>query len=144
MEPIAGKGKPTVIDAVWGFMNHGSATVNVLDGTVVNAEEAVFLRKAGGAMFTVDNAVLNPASGIILQMMDNDDHTVGGSMNAFNTEFKEAAGWPSESGKVTKKGAATGTRPRWSSRRFRRESGRASRSTAGSTARWSVRRPAPG
>ena len=50
MEPVAGKGKPTVIDAVWGFMNHGSATVNVLDGTVVNAEEAVFLSKAGGAI----------------------------------------------------------------------------------------------
>ncbi len=106
LEPVAGKGKPTVIDAVWGFMNHGSATVNVLDGTVVNAEEAVFLSKTGGASFIVDNAVLNSASGIILQMIDNDDRTVGGSMNAFNTEFNEAAGWPSESGNVTKKGAA--------------------------------------
>lgn len=77
LEPVAGKGQPTVIDAVWGFMNHGSATVNVLDGTVVNAEEAVFLSKTGGATFIVDNAVLNPASGIILQMMDNDDRTVG-------------------------------------------------------------------
>ena len=107
LEPVAGKGQPTVIDAVWGFMNHGGATVNVLDGTVVNAEEAVFLSKTGGATFNVDNAVLNPASGIILQMMDNDDRTVGGSMRAFNTEFKEAAGWPSESGNVTKKGAAS-------------------------------------
>ena len=106
LAPVAGKGKPTVIDAVWGFMNHGSATVNVLDGTVVNAEEAVFLSKTGGATFNVDNAVLNPASGIILQMIDNDDRTVGGSMNAFNTEFKEATGWPSENGNVTKKGAA--------------------------------------
>jgi len=112
LEPLAGKGKPTVIDAVWGFMNHGgSATVNVLDGTVVNAQEAVFLSKAGGASFIVDNAVLNPASGIILQMMDDDDRTVGGSMKAFNTEFKEAAGWPSESGNVTKKGAASASRP---------------------------------
>ena len=110
LEPVAGKGQPTVIDAVWGFMNHGSATVNVLDGTVVNAEEAVFLSKTGGASFIVDNAVLNPASGIILQMMDNDDRTVGGSMNAFNTEFKEAAGWPSENGNVTKKGAASAAR----------------------------------
>ena len=107
LEPVAGKGQPTVIDAVWGFMNHGSATVNVLDGTVVNAEEAVFLSKAGGASFIVDNAVLNSASGIILQMIDNDDRTVGGSMNAFNTEFKEAAGWPSENGNVTEKGAAS-------------------------------------
>jgi hypothetical protein len=107
LEPVAGKGRPNVIDAVWGFMNHGSATVNVLDGTVVNTEEAVFLSKAGGASFIVDNAVLNPASGIILQMIDNDDRTVGGSMNAFNTEFKEATGWPSGNGNVTKKGAAS-------------------------------------
>jgi Spy/CpxP family protein refolding chaperone len=107
LAPVAGKGKPTVIDAVWAFMNHGSATVNVLDGTVVNAEEAVFLSKTGGATFIVDNAVLNSASGIILQMIDNDDRTVGGSMQAFNTEFKEAAGWPSGSGHVTKKGAAS-------------------------------------
>jgi Spy/CpxP family protein refolding chaperone len=111
IETVIGKGKPTVIDAVWGFMNHGSATVNVLDGTVVNAEEAVFLSKAGGASFIVDNAVLNPASGIILQMMDNDDRTVGGSMKAFNTEFKEAPGWPSESGNVTEKGAASAGGP---------------------------------
>jgi hypothetical protein len=110
-EHVSGKGKPTVIDAVWGFMNHGSATVNVLDGTVVNAEEAVFLCKVGGANFMVDNAVLNSASGIILQMIDNDDRTVGGSMNAFNTEFKEAAGWPSENGNATKKGAASAGSP---------------------------------
>jgi hypothetical protein len=111
LESVTGKGKPTVIDAVWGFMNHGSATVNLLDGTIVNAEEAVFLSKAGGASFIVDHAVLNPASGIILQMMDNDDRTVGGSMKAFNTEFKEAAGWPSENGNATKKGAASAGGP---------------------------------
>jgi hypothetical protein len=111
LQPVAGKGQPTVIDAVWGFMNHGSATVNVLDGTVVNAEEAVFLSKTGGATFNVDNTVLNPASGIILQMMDNDDRTVGGSMRAFNTEFKEVAGWPSQSGNVTKGAAASAGGP---------------------------------
>jgi hypothetical protein len=108
LEPVTGKGKPTVINAVWGFMNHGSATVNVLDGTVVNAEEAVFLSKAGGATFIADNAVLNSASGIMLQMIDNDDRTVGGSMEGFKTEFNEAAGWPSENGNVTKAGASAG------------------------------------
>jgi len=108
IEIVTGKGKPTTINAVWGFMNHGSATVNVLDGTVVNSEEAVFLSKAGGASFIADNAVLNSSSGILLQMIDNDDRTVGGSMNGFNTEFKEAAGWPSESGNVTKAGASAG------------------------------------
>ncbi len=108
IETVTGKGKPTTINAVWGFMTHGSGTVNVLDGTVVNAEEAIFLHKRGGVSFVADNAVLNSASGILLQMIDNDDSTVGGSMNGFNTEFKEAAGWPSENGSVTKAGASAG------------------------------------
>jgi len=43
-----GKGKPTTINSVFGFMSHGQGTVNVLDGTVVNSEEAIFLAKAGG------------------------------------------------------------------------------------------------
>ena len=111
IETVTGKGKPTTIDAVWGFMTHGQGTINVLDGTVVNAEEAVFLHKRGDVNFVVDNAALNSGSDIILQMIDNDDSTVGGSMNGFNTEFKEAAGWPSENGSVTKAGASTGGMP---------------------------------
>jgi hypothetical protein len=109
IETVAGKGKPTTINSVFGFMTHGQACVNVLDGTVVNTEDAIFLNKASGAIFIADNAVLNSASGVILQMIDNDDRTVGGSMEGFNTEFKEAAGWPSESGSVTKKTASTGS-----------------------------------
>jgi hypothetical protein len=111
IETVTGKGQRTTINSVFGFMSHGRGTINVLDGTVVNCEEAVFLAKAGGISFVADSAVLNSASGIILQMMDNDDRTVGGSMEAFNTEFKEAAGWPSESGNVTKKGAASAGGP---------------------------------
>jgi hypothetical protein len=111
IETVAGKGKPTTISAVWGFMTHGSGTVNVLDGTTVNAEEAVFLHKGGGVEFVADNAVLNSASGILLQMIDNDDRTVGGSMEGFKTEFNEAAGWPSENGSVTKAGAASSGAP---------------------------------
>jgi hypothetical protein len=106
IETVTGKGKPSTINGVFGFMTHGGATVNVLDGTVVNSEDAIFLNKAGGASFIADNAVLNSASGVILQMIDNDDRTVGGSMEAFNTEFKEAAGWPSETKNVTEPGAA--------------------------------------
>jgi hypothetical protein len=111
IETVTGKGKPTTINAVWGFMNHGDATVNVMDGTVVNAEEAIFLSKAGGATFVADNAVLNSGSGILLQMIDNDDSTVGlgsGGNMVFNTEFNEKAGWPSENGNVTKADASGG------------------------------------
>jgi hypothetical protein len=106
IETVTGKGKPTTINAIWGFMTHGQGTVNVLDGTVVNAEEAVFLHKRGDVSFIADNAKLNSASGILLQMIDNDDTTVGGTMMAFNTEFNEKAGWPSENGSVTEPGAA--------------------------------------
>jgi len=108
IETVTGKGRPTIINSVFGVMTHGSASVNVMEGTVVNSEEAVFLHKRGDVSFVADNAVLNSASGIIMQMIDNDDSTVGGSMNGFNTEFKEAAGWPSENGNVTKAGASAG------------------------------------
>jgi hypothetical protein len=114
VETVAGKGKPTIINSVFGFHLEGmtgSVSVNLLDGTIVNSEEAVFLHKAGGANLVADNAVLNSAAGIILQMMDNDDSTIGQGAKGFNTEFKEAAGWPSENGNVTKAGAAAGGMP---------------------------------
>jgi hypothetical protein len=111
IETITGKGKPTTINAVWGFMTHGDATINVLDGTVVNTEESTFLHKAGNVKFNLDNAKVNAKSGILIQMIDNDDSTVGmGDMTnmAFNTEFNEKAGWPSENGSVTEPGATAG------------------------------------
>ncbi len=107
IETVTGKGKPTTIEAIWGFMTHGAGIINVLDGTVVNAEEAVFLHKSGGVGFIADHAKLDSKSGILLQMIDNDDRTVGGTMNAFNTEFNEKAGWPSENGSVTEPSAAS-------------------------------------
>jgi hypothetical protein len=106
IETVTGKGKPTTINSVFGFMSHGQGTVNVLDGTVVDSEEAIFLVKAGGMSFVADSAVLSSASGTMLQMIDNDDRTVGGSRDGFNTEFNEAPGWPSESGNVTKAGSS--------------------------------------
>ena len=107
IETVTGKAKPTTINSVFGFMSHGQGTVNVLDGTVVNTEEAIFLAKAGGVSFVADSAVLSSASGTILQMIDNDDHTVGGGRDGFKTEFNEARGWPSESGNVTKAGISS-------------------------------------
>jgi hypothetical protein len=98
---VNGAGKPSVINSVFGFMSHDDGSVSVLDGTVVNAEDAIFLHKNGTVSFTADNAKLNSKSGVLLQMIDNDDTTVGGSMQGFNTEFNEAAGWPSETDNVT-------------------------------------------
>ncbi len=101
LDTVEGAGRPTVINSVWGFMAHNTAELNVLDNTEVNAEEAIFLHKAGAATILFDAAVLSSGSGVILQMIDNDDTLVGGSMDAFNTTFSEDAGWPSENGNVT-------------------------------------------
>jgi len=92
---VQGEGNVTNIHSVFGFMTHGGGTINVLDGTVVQSEEATFLYKNGGVNFAVDDAVLQPKSGIILQMMDDDDPTIGG-FNPFNDFFEEKEGWPSE------------------------------------------------
>ncbi|NTV90697.1 MAG: hypothetical protein HGA22_10140, partial [Clostridiales bacterium] len=100
-----GKGRPTTIDSVFGFMAHNSGSINVLDGTIVKSQGATFLYKAANVTFSADEAILKPESGIILQMIDNDDSTVGASMGqggpVFNTTFYEDAGWPSENGNVT-------------------------------------------
>jgi hypothetical protein len=102
IETVSGRGRPSVIQSVFGFMTHNSGSINVLDGSVVQTEEATFLYKAGNVDFFADNAVLNPGSGIILQMIDNDDFTVGAKMGAngpvFNRVFHEEEGWPSENG----------------------------------------------
>ncbi len=102
-----GKKKPTTIDSVFGFMSHNTAEVNLSDGTVVNAQDAVFLYKAGDAVYNVDDSCLTSGTNVLLQMIDNDDSTVGVNMAGehmpeFNTEFFEAAGWPgSDNGDVT-------------------------------------------
>ncbi|MGI5970149.1 MAG: S-layer homology domain-containing protein [Oscillospiraceae bacterium] len=105
LETVEGKGNVTAINTVFGFMAHNNGSINVLDGTIVNTEEATFLYKAGNVDFVADEALLKPGSGIILQMIDNDDSTVGASMGAggpvFNTVFHEDEGWPSENGNVT-------------------------------------------
>jgi len=103
-----GKGWVSTIDSVFGFMSHNNGTINVLDGTKVKTQDAVFLYKAGDVTFNVDNASLTSNSGVILQMMDNDDSTVGAQNSnggpVFNTTFSEKAGWPSENGSVSSSG----------------------------------------
>lgn len=100
---VKGAGANSVINAVYGSQVHSSEATNVsvLDGTVVNAEEAVFLyRTSGHTAYTVDKAELNSNSGIILQMMDDDDPLVGG-FSPFNEFFYETAGVPSQNGSLT-------------------------------------------
>ncbi len=57
-------------------MWHGSGSVDVSGGTVVNTAEATFLDKGQTVTVTVDGskgAQLNPANGILFQVIENDD-----------------------------------------------------------------------
>ena len=104
---VQGKGQVTTIDAVIGAMTHSSESValSYIDGTVVNtAAETILYRSSGHGDFTFDNAVLNPGNGVIVQMIDDDDSTVGMgdfSTMGFNTKLVEAAGMPSSNGNET-------------------------------------------
>ena len=103
-----GKGRITRIDCEFGVMAHGDGKIVYTEGTEVNANNAVFLLKAGGVTCDVeDGAKLHSGNGVILQMMDDDDNLVGAKMTdagpMFNTEFNEMAGWPSENGQITSK-----------------------------------------
>ena len=108
---VEGKGQVSVINSVFGAQTHSSEDVSIsyLDGTIVNSEMATILyRSSGHAYFNVDNAELNPGNGIILQMIDDDDSTVGmGDFTTmgFNTSLVEASGRPSQNGSET--GATT-------------------------------------
>ena len=70
-----GEGQDTVVTSVFGVMDHQGAADTILDkGSVWNTEEAVILvRGAQSSTYTVSGAEMNPKSGIIFQMMDDDD-----------------------------------------------------------------------
>ena len=70
-----GEGQDTVVNSVFGVMDHQGAADTILDkGSVWNTEEAVILvRGAQSSTYTVSGAEMNPKSGIIFQMMDDDD-----------------------------------------------------------------------
>ena len=86
---------PTTINTVFGFMAHNSGSINVLSGAVVNTAASTALYKSADSTWTFDGAELNPGNGIIFQMIDNDDSTVGG-FNPFGTYLYEEAGFPTE------------------------------------------------
>lgn len=86
---------PTTINGVFGFMSHNSGSINVLEGAVVNTENAIALYKSADSTWTFDGAELNAGNGVIFQMIDNDDSSVGG-FNPFGTYLTEEAGFPTE------------------------------------------------
>ncbi|MBQ9267993.1 MAG: hypothetical protein IJ206_00600 [Oscillospiraceae bacterium] len=70
-----GEARDTVVNSVFGVMDHQGASQVTLDkGSVWNTEEAVILvRGAQNSTFTVSGAEMNPASGVLFQQMDDDD-----------------------------------------------------------------------
>ena len=111
--------KSVINSEEFGFMCHANGSdgyniVNLLDGTEVNTGDAIFLVKKINSIFNVDNAVLNSGTGVLLQLIDNDDdyvgldfaaswgidngygHTYGSHMPTFNSTFHEEAGYSNE------------------------------------------------
>ncbi len=109
---VKGQGNVSEINTVIGVMTHSSEDVGLTytDGTIINtAAETVLYRSSGHADFVFDNAVVNPGNGVIVQMIDDDDSTVGMgdfSTMGFNTALIEAAGMPSQNGNETGESAS--------------------------------------
>ena len=90
----AAEDKATTINTVFGFLAQTAGTVSVLDGTVINTAEAVALYKDANVDWLFSGAELNPASGILIQMMDNDNSTIASVPGGFDSYLYEEAGFP--------------------------------------------------
>ena len=110
----------SVIDSEnFGFMFHSNASsgyneVNLYDGTQVTTGDAVFLIKKICAVINVDDSTLESGTGVILQIIDNDDdyvgtisdiewgmdddygHSYGDHTPTFNLTFTEEEGYSNE------------------------------------------------
>ena len=103
-----GKGRKSILNSDgFGIMAHGWANITLTDGTEMNTADAAFLLRCGGIKINVeDKAQINTASGVILQVIDDDDASVGVDWDSkieleFHREFNEKAGWPSENGQIS-------------------------------------------
>ena len=103
-----GKGRITELHSdVFGIMAHGFADLTLTEGTVMETGSAAFLLRCGGVKIHVkDGARIRPADGVLLQIIDDDDATVGVDWSSkveleFHTEFREKEGWPSENGQIS-------------------------------------------
>jgi hypothetical protein len=75
LDPVSAR-HTTINSRKWGVMWHGAGTADISGGTVVNTRRATFLDKGQQVGITVDGsrgARLNPANGVLLQVMEDDD-----------------------------------------------------------------------
>ena len=103
-----GKGQISRLNSdVFGIMAHDRAELTLTDGTVMHTGDAAFLMRAGGVKIRIeDGAQVRSDSGVLLQLIDDDDAIVGVDWDAarelqFHTDFYEKEGWPSENGQIT-------------------------------------------
>jgi hypothetical protein len=54
------------------IFNDMGSTLKINRGSVLNTDSSVFVVKGSNSFLNIDDAVLNPANGVILQLMDND------------------------------------------------------------------------
>ena len=84
---------PTLVHSVFGIMADGSGTVSVMDDTRIYTAASSFLYKDGDSVWNIDGAELHPGNGVILQMIDNDEMTVGNA-DPLELYMEEEAGFP--------------------------------------------------
>ena len=92
----AAEDKDTVVNTVFGFLAQTAGTVTLGEGSVFNTAEAVALYKDANVNWVFNGAELNPASGIIIQMMDSDNGTIASTADGFDRYFYEEPGFPTE------------------------------------------------
>ena len=106
-----GEGKGRICELYsdgFGIMAHDRAELTLTDGTVMETQNAAFLLRAGGVRIRVEEkARVRAADGVLLQIIDDDDKSVGVNWGSdkeleFFTVFNEKAGWPSENGQITR------------------------------------------
>ena len=91
----------------FGIMAHDRAELTLTDGTIMDTQSAAFLLRSGGVHIRVeDGAKVTAADGVLLQILDDDDMSVGVNWDGdieleFHTEFNEKEGWPSENGQIS-------------------------------------------
>lgn len=71
---VRGRGRTSDLDGVFGLLICGdAASVTVEDGTSIRTADAAVLYKDGSGTLTFNNARLASDSGVLFQMMDDDD-----------------------------------------------------------------------
>jgi hypothetical protein len=71
----------TVNSSLYGVMifRDSGSELKVNKGATVNSASSMFVVKGSNSHLNIDNAVLNPGNGVILQLMDNDEPGMGPS-----------------------------------------------------------------